>query len=427
MKTILFLFISLTFLNASVNYSYTRIYDSFSCPDGFTYSYNGYADGNWYAPADTYTSDFSDRGNNGSNFEIYCTLTSQGSTTNKFFCTQYYYSCVPQICTDGAPTLTVTNTNANGQTTIYNHCDRNCADVGFEIGTDGKCSDPQICTDAANSCSDTCGGEVQSFSCTNGQVTSPCVCKDKCEDYANQCTQQCESQGMFVDTFECNYDGITSTVTSCQCGYWDNSNDNNSTNTDNTQNDDTNDNNSSVTENDEDITDEDTTTNNDNTDTSTNNDSSSNDTSNTNNSSSPDGGTSSNGNSLNDDLNNLGSAVRENTDAVKENTSILDDISETLKSIGEFLSDLTDLIDDPSKIGENINEYLESATGKYNEKFVNDQCQPIQTISINYHGREVVFLSQNLIDNYFPIDLMRKFIIFLFAFSGVMTFFRGSN
>lgn len=264
MKIILFLFVSFIFLNASVNYSYTQTYDSFSCPTGYTYTYDRYADGTWYAPVDIHTSDFTDRGNNGSNFEIYCTLTSQGSTVNKFFCTQYFYTCVPQTCDDGAPTLTVTSTDASGNTITYNHCDRNCADIGYEIGTDGKCYDPQICTDAANSCSDTCGGEVVSFSCTNGQVTLPCVCKDKCEDYANQCTQECEQQGMFVESFSCTDSQITSP---CQCGYWDNSSDNNSTNTDNTQTD----NNSTV--NDEDTTNNDTTNNNsttNNTDTSTN-------------------------------------------------------------------------------------------------------------------------------------------------------------
>ena len=264
MKTILFLLISYISANALL-YSTSQTYGSFSCPSGSTYTYDSYSDGNLYADSNIYTSDFTDRGNrDGRNFEIYCTLTSQGSTSNKFFCTQYFYSCVPEICEDGAPTLTVTSTDANGNTVTYNHCDRNCADIGYEIGMDGKCYDPQICTDAANSCSDTCGGEVVSFSCTNGQVTSPCICKDKCEDYANQCIQECEQQGMFVESFSCTDSQITSP---CQCGYWDNSSDNNSTNTDNTQTD----NNSTV--NDEDTTNNDTTNNNsttNNTDTSTN-------------------------------------------------------------------------------------------------------------------------------------------------------------
>jgi hypothetical protein len=339
------------------------------------------------------------------------------------------------LCDDGAPALKVGNDFI---------CDRNCNDVGYYIGTDGQCYNPQICTDKSNECIDSCPNGVKSFSCTDSLVTSPCVCQDNTTDDNSNVDD--------TDTTDDNSDNANDNTT----------NNDDTTNNDNTDSqNNTNDNNSNVddtdtTNNDDssDITDDNSDNVND--DTTNNDDSSTNDTTdntnyNTNNdySSAPAGGSGTGGNSLSEDLkyltnaiNNLqntsgGTSTTENTtvnfddtnivNAVNENKSILEDIKDGFTGVTDFLSDVTDLISNPSSIGDTINQYLVDSVDKYNEKFFNDTCQNIEEIKINYHGREVVFLSQDLIDNYFPIDLMKKFIIFMFAFSGVMVFFRGSN
>jgi hypothetical protein len=317
------------------------------------------------------------------------------------------YECVKPndlICDDNAPMLEI----AENEYT----CDRSCNDVNYGTGLDGKCFNPEICENAFNSCSDSCNGYVDNFSCTDGIITQPCSCQNKCTDFLSECVEECASQGKIVDNFACTNNQITN---SCECKseitIIDEDDENNS------DDDTTDDENSTI--DDSETTDDNNTNNN-------TNDNSNNDSDNGY-SPAPDAGTGTGGNSLSDDMNSLGSKIDNNTIAVNENTSILEDINNTLSSIGDFLNAIDELINNPSSIGDTINQYLSDSANRYNENIFNEQCQAIQTIKINLYGKEITFLSQNLIDNYFPIELMRKFVIFIFAFSAVMIFFRGNN
>lgn len=360
----------------------------------------------------------------GYNFELHkFELIEQTETRYVYNLTKQGYNCKPIAtfkCADGAPPL-------KDPITSISTCDRTCTDVGYEIGSDGQCSDPKPCEDALNACFDSCNSYIDDFHCSDGQIIQDCVCQDKCSDYASQCSEYCESQGMIVNQFSCSDNNVD---VPCECAiveYEDNTPDpDNTTNNDSNTNDNMTDNDTTNDPN----TNIDDTNNPDNTDNTTGDNGTTNNyyyTTNNNYSSAPAGGTGTGGNSLSDDLNNLGSTINENTGAVNENTSILDEINEALSPIVDFLSDASDLISNPTSIGDTINQYLTESVSKYNESFFNDSCQAIETIRINYHGREVVFLSQDLIDNYFPIDLMKKFIIFIFAFSGVMVFFRSNS
>jgi hypothetical protein len=260
-------------------------------------------------------------------------------------------------CDDGAPALKVGNDFI---------CDRNCNDVGYEIGMNGQCYNPQICTDKSNECIDNCPNGVKSFACTDGVVTSSCVCQESTN----------------------NNDDTTNN---------DNTDSQDNTNDDNSNVDDT-----DTTDDNSDNVNDDSIDNNDNSDNTDNQDNTNGNTSNnTNNdySSAPAGGSGTGGNSLSEDLNNLTNAINdlqnnsgtgttENTtvnfddtnivNAVNENKSILEDIKDGFTGVTDFLSNVTDLISNPSSIGDTINQYLVDSVDKYNEKFFSDTCQNIE-------------------------------------------------
>lgn len=102
-------------------------------------------------------------------------------------------------------------------------------------------------------------------------------------------------------------------------------------------------------------------------------------------------------------------------------------ISGTLDGISEFITTVSDFVKDPSQIGDLINEKLDDVKTKYQSKILNDSCGVCPTITIPYHGSNVTLLSQSLLDNYFPIALMKTLIILTFAFGGFMNFFRSNN
>lgn len=102
-------------------------------------------------------------------------------------------------------------------------------------------------------------------------------------------------------------------------------------------------------------------------------------------------------------------------------------ISGTLDGIAEFITTASDFVKDPSQVGDLMNNKLGEVTSKYQSKILNDSCGVCPTITIPYHGSNVTLLSQSLLDNYFPIALMKTVIILTFAFAGFMNFFRSNN
>ena len=113
---------------------------------------------------------------------------------------------------------------------------------------------------------------------------------------------------------------------------------------------------------------------------------------------------------------------------VSKSNGFLESIGNGVTAITDFLTTITDLISDPSEIGTKLTDKLSEVANKFTQEFISvGTCPSIQTVSANYHGTTITFLSQDLINNYFPIDIMRTIIILTFAFSGAMTFFRGAN
>lgn len=130
----------------------------------------------------------------------------------------------------------------------------------------------------------------------------------------------------------------------------------------------------------------------------------------------------------NTNLSSMDTGIKSVDNKISQSNNFLDSISNGMDTITSFLGTVTDLISNPSKIGDKISGKLSEVANKYTQKFVNDSsCAAIQTISISYHGQQVTFLSQALLDNYFPIEIMRAIIILTFAISGFMNFFRGAN
>jgi len=130
---------------------------------------------------------------------------------------------------------------------------------------------------------------------------------------------------------------------------------------------------------------------------------------------------------LNNKVNSTNAKLEALKGGISQSNSLLDNINTGVTAITDFLKTVTDLLSEPSKIGDKISAKLSDVSNKYTQKFVNETCQPIQTISINYHGENVTFLSQELIDKYFPINIMKTMIILTFAMSGALSFFRGAN
>lgn len=115
-------------------------------------------------------------------FEAYCSLDSSDDfltdyKKNSYTCSEYRYACISDTCDDGGKSLEVSST-VDGHLVYYNICDRACEDVNMITGENGNCIQPDICNDKANQCSDSCNGNVESFVCTDGTVTTPCVCSD---------------------------------------------------------------------------------------------------------------------------------------------------------------------------------------------------------------------------------------------------------
>ena len=75
--------------------------------------------------------------------------------------------------------------------------------------------------------------------------------------------------------------------------------------------------------------------------------------------------------------------------------------------------------DEISSIGSDISDFISNMINSdlVNKSFSFErECTPIETISINYHGKEIVFMSQNFISKYMFVEFFRDFIIFVFAF-----------
>lgn len=125
-----------------------------------------------------------------------------------------------------------------------------------------------------------------------------------------------------------------------------------------------------------------------------------------------------------DKINNSANATELYTKTMNDG---INKISGTLDGIAEFITTVSDFVKDPSQIGDLMNNKLGEVTSKYQSKILNDSCGVCPTITIPYHGSNVTLLSQSLLDNYFPIALMKTVIILTFAFAGFMNFFRSNN
>lgn len=131
---------------------------------------------------------------------------------------------------------------------------------------------------------------------------------------------------------------------------------------------------------------------------------------------------------INTKLHTLTGSLSSVDTGISKSNGFLENLENGMNTVTDFLSTVTELISNPSTIGDKLSNQLSIVANKYTQKFLEDStCPNIQTISIDYHGTNVTFLSQALIDKYFPIEIMRTIIILTFAFAGFMNFFRGAN
>ncbi|RLA83329.1 MAG: hypothetical protein DRG78_04700 [Epsilonproteobacteria bacterium] len=258
-------------------------------------------------------------------------------------------------------------------------------------------SEPIICDDGApsnygNNCDRTCEdvGYVT-------QSDNSCKKQQNCEDISNNCILKCGSISN-IELFECNSDDYDGTSNICTC-------------IDNTNNDNQDSNNS-------------------------------NDNNNNGYADAPDPGNGTGGNSLSDDMKNLGTNVTDNTDATNSNTQALEnqttkiedniaalnENTSALDKISTFLTIITDIISNPSTITDSINTTLSDSANKYSQKIFDDSnCLQIEPVQIQLYGQTQTFLSQDFINNFFPVDIFKSIVIFSFVFSATMSFFRGDS
>ncbi|UCN00054.1 hypothetical protein LCX93_11060 [Sulfurimonas sp. SWIR-19] len=104
----------------------------------------------------------------------------------------------------------------------------------------------------------------------------------------------------------------------------------------------------------------------------------------------------------------------------------LEDIDNSLKP----LRDIDSLSKDSSSLVDSFNNVLNEGFNTYlNRDYTNglasSSCGVVPTYSIVFHGRTIVFFSQDLL-NVWPLEIFRTMIIFMFVFSGVIMAFRTS-
>jgi archaellum component FlaC len=256
-------------------------------------------------------------------------------------------------------------------------------------------TEPIICDDGApsnygNNCDRTCE-DVGYIT----QSDKSCKKPQDCEDISNNCILKCGSISN-IQLFECNTNDFDGTNNICNC--IDNSNQGNDNNQDN------------------------------------NNDNGY--------ANAPAGGSGSGGNSLTDNMKDLGTSINNNTDSINTNTQAInnqtskieDNIealnknTSTLDKISTFLTTITDIISNPSTITDLINTTLSDSANKYSKKIFDDSnCLQIEPVQIQLYGQTQTFLSQDFINNFFPVDIFKSIIIFSFVFSATMSFFRGDS
>ncbi len=124
--------------------------------------------------------------------------------------------------------------------------------------------------------------------------------------------------------------------------------------------------------------------------------------------------------------------------AIGDTNSKLDDIKDVLDgnlSIDDsgffskavsLIDRFNDLIDDPSQITESAKQYInEGLDSIISRTFIpnSSDCGSIPEYSVDIFGSHVVFLNQDILDS-LPLSLFRSIIIFMSAFSGIISLFR---
>jgi hypothetical protein len=130
-------------------------------------------------------------------------------------------------------------------------------------------------------------------------------------------------------------------------------------------------------------------------------------------------------NEINGNIKSLGGSLNGIDNKLNNISGSLDGISNKL----DVLKDTKDLSDDTSSIESMFQSAMDEGFDTYlNMDYTNGlasvSCSAIPTYSMNYHGHQIIFFSQNLLDQW-PMSIYRSVIIFMFVFSGVIIAFRS--
>jgi len=130
-------------------------------------------------------------------------------------------------------------------------------------------------------------------------------------------------------------------------------------------------------------------------------------------------------NEINGNIKSLGGSLNGIDNKLNNINGSLDGISNKL----DVLKDTKDLSDDTSSIESMFQSAMDQGFDTYlNMDYTNGlasvSCSAIPTYSMNYHGHQIIFFSQNLLDQW-PMSIYRSVIIFMFVFSGVIIAFRS--